>query len=367
MYCSFYGMKRKPFENSVNLDIYYSSPQHEEAWEFITQGIRSREQYLLLLGDYGVGKSTLATRLDEAMAKNGRIAYRVVPNPNCSSRAVLRLIASAFLPDGELASLSEEEIQDRMITFFQEAQRIRPVYVIFDDVHEADSHVTLPKLFSVSKITARGLPVIRWLFFAHSSFTQILQSRELQPLDQRIRRRFFLENFTLTHTKEYIYFRLYRAGAVGVPRFTPEAIQKIYDYSAGVPRLINNACDMALEVGASMNSMVIDGSIVAKALERMLPSAGFAITPPQQAKSEVETAHQETYTVLREQKDRESPQTGEKVELKTENLIDVTASAAHGEKTARKIMSFEKIIMITLAGSILLALILIALRLYHVV
>ncbi|WP_448383632.1 ExeA family protein [Desulfosoma sp.] len=349
------------------MDIYYPSPQHEEAWDFISQGIRLREQYILLLGDYGLGKSTLAVRLDKAMKRNGRILHRVVPNPNCSSRAILHLIASAFLADEELENQGQEEIQDRLIAFFQKEHKIRPVYVLFDDVHEADSLVTLPKLFSLSKITAKNVPVIRWIFFGHRSFAQILRARELEPLDQRIRRRFLLQPLTLTHTKEYIYFKLYRAGAVGVPRFTAEAIRKIYEYSAGVPRLINNVCDMALQIGASVNSMVIDEEIAGKAVEAMRLVPGFPFTFPEEGKEETPSELQEEHTAPAKRQEREGSLGQSHVALETEKLIGLQDQAADGEKAEKKKISLEKkILMITLALLILMAL-MIALRMYHVV
>ncbi|MCX7823836.1 MAG: hypothetical protein N2260_10410 [Syntrophobacterales bacterium] len=273
MYHIFYGMRQRPFENSTHVDMFYLSPQHESAWTFIIDGINSREQYLLILGEYGLGKSTLALRLEQYMSQNEEFLLKVVPNPNCSYLSIMKLVASAFIPEDMLVWGDDvEKCQDSLIEYFNKTSNVKPLYVIFDDIHEVDNITVLPKILSISRITVGGVTAINWIFFAHVSFVNILRSANTQALDQRIRRRFTLEPLSLFHTKEYIYFRLYHSGARGVPIFQPEAIEMIYRYSEGIPRLINNVCDRALQIGAAMNSMVIDSNIIERVLRELIGS-----------------------------------------------------------------------------------------------
>ena len=44
--------------------------------------------------------------------------------------------------------------------------------------------------------------------------------------------------------------------------FTPEAMEKIYEITEGVPRKINNLCDLSLLIGFSKNGKVIDPQIL---------------------------------------------------------------------------------------------------------
>ena len=46
----------------------------------------------------------------------------------------------------------------------------------------------------------------------------------------------------------------------------------IYEYSNGVPRLVNLACDNALLVGYSSDTLLIDSGIVRRAISQMLPN-----------------------------------------------------------------------------------------------
>lgn len=90
------------------------------------------------------------------------------------------------------------------------------------------------------------------------------------PLDQRFKRRCFLEHFGLKEVKEYVFSRLYKSGARGIPTFTENALNKIYAFSQGVPRLINNLCDACLLIGASKRLMEINAAVVNEAINSVL-------------------------------------------------------------------------------------------------
>ena len=65
------------------------------------------------------------------------------------------------------------------------------------------------------------------------------------------------------------------------PDFTAEALEKIYRYSEGVPRLVNTVCDNALIVGFTRETFAIDGDIVEEVISDLegvcLPSADEAV------------------------------------------------------------------------------------------
>jgi RsmE family RNA methyltransferase len=55
-------------------------------------------------------------------------------------------------------------------------------------------------------------------------------------------------------------------------RVAREALQQIFEYSKGIPRLVNLACDNALLVGYSSETHLIDSGVVARAISQMLPN-----------------------------------------------------------------------------------------------
>jgi hypothetical protein len=61
-------------------------------------------------------------------------------------------------------------------------------------------------------------------------------------------------------TKEYILFRLHKAGGSGI--FTDAALERLYEYTRGVPRRINAWCDLALVAGFAEGRKEIDADFI---------------------------------------------------------------------------------------------------------
>jgi len=67
----------------------------------------------------------------------------------------------------------------------------------------------------------------------------------------------------MEETVEYIEFRLKTAGLREDRRiFIPETYPFIYKYSEGIPRRINNICDMSLLSGYSMQLQEIGPDLI---------------------------------------------------------------------------------------------------------
>ncbi|HQN20373.1 MAG TPA: hypothetical protein PKV86_14580, partial [Syntrophobacteraceae bacterium] len=168
--------------------------------------------------------------------------------------------------DISIGQEDESSVQSLICAFFQNQQdnSRKGISIIVDDVQEMDI-TTLTKLRLLANFNIEGFYPIRLVLFSHLSFIDKLKIDLLEPLNQRIKRRFYLEPLSLQETREYIYFRLVRAGAQGTPLFTDDAVQSIFDLSKGIPRIINNICDGCLLLGASHGLTSIDQTIVSRA------------------------------------------------------------------------------------------------------
>jgi len=78
--------------------------------------------------------------------------------------------------------------------------------------------------------------------------------------------RYRLQPLTQKETGEYITRRLRVAGARTTQLFTSEALKKIYQYSRGIPRVINIVCDNALINGYAGGKKMIDAGIIREAI-----------------------------------------------------------------------------------------------------
>jgi type II secretory pathway predicted ATPase ExeA len=89
-----------------------------------------------------------------------------------------------------------------------------------------------------------------------------LRCNELQQLVQRVVADCELQPLDREETRRYVEYRLGHAGARDVGLFDAEACAVVYEYTGGVPRLINILCEDSLIFGGATNAERIDASIV---------------------------------------------------------------------------------------------------------
>jgi type II secretory pathway predicted ATPase ExeA/cell division septation protein DedD len=262
MYRDFYHLKSEPFSTHPNPGVIFISDTHKEAWFYLLFGIDTQEPFLVLTGEYGMGKTLLCLRLIQVLKKKGKRPIEYVPNPNEGYGGILRRIASRL----DISPVPEDEgiLQDMIYDYFRsDTENIR-FYLIVDDAHELSTEI-LTKLKHLSTFSHNGVFPFIMIFIAHPSFLKDLKTPAINSLNQRIKRRYHLSRFSFEETKNYIFFRLLKSGATGIPAFPEETLQKIFEYSGGVPRLINNICDTCLLIGASKELSTISPDIVDEA------------------------------------------------------------------------------------------------------
>jgi type II secretory pathway predicted ATPase ExeA len=279
MYKTFYHLTADPFNPHPATDTFFISSTHKEAWYYLLFGIDTQEPFLVLTGEYGMGKTLLCLQLLRMAKEKGIHRVEYIPTTNEGYGGILRRLATNMgispLPENE--EILQEMIYDRLRAE-NDGSRF---YLIIDDAHELDI-TTLSKLKYLSTFNYNEFFPVVMIFVAHPSFLQELKTSALNSLNQRIKRRYHLSRFNLEDTKNYIYYRLLKSGATGIPSFSDETIQKIFEYSGGVPRLINNICDTCLLIGASNHMASILPSVVEDA--RKLVDGSLTVTEPQVVK-----------------------------------------------------------------------------------
>nr|WP_281423976.1 AAA family ATPase [Oceanobacter mangrovi] len=249
--------------NKPSAKIFFDSSTHARAWEFLRTAINSEEPAILVTGNYGVGKTVLCLKLVEQLKQDDH-PYVYVSTPMQSYQEVLWGICSALKIKG-VAAASEEDDLHRAIYKYLDKSPDTKLLIIVDDVQEHNSK-TLNKIRLLSNYTQDGKYSIRLFLFGSPAFVTRLKAVDMEPLDQRIKRRFDVTGLDFEDTKEYIYFRLIHAGAKGSPFFTDDAIQRIVSATDGILRKTNNLCDMCLQIGASRGIEDIDVDLVNESL-----------------------------------------------------------------------------------------------------
>ncbi|MGI9273421.1 MAG: AAA family ATPase [Endozoicomonas sp.] len=263
MYTTYYSIKGEPFLNKPTPSLFFYSEAHTKAWDFLTGSIESQEPHLMVAGEYGAGKTLLCLKLADYLKQNDRQPVAYISTPMQSYLEVLRRIYTA-LDLGPIEEGADEEALHFKIYRHFESQPNNSLIIILDDVQEYDAR-QLNQIRLLSTFSHDGFFPIRLFLFGNTAFIQRLNSQDLKPLDQRIKRRYHLSNLTFNEAKEYIFFQLIEAGAQGFPLFPDESIERIVALSQGTPRRINNICDMCLLVGSTQGTNTINLDVVQEA------------------------------------------------------------------------------------------------------
>jgi len=278
MYKDYYRLQTDPFNTHPNTGTFFVSNTHKEAWYYLLFGIETQEPFLVLTGEYGMGKTLLCLRLVKFLKDTGMTRVEYIPTANEGFGGILRRMATSLgifpLPE------DEEILQDMVYDRFRAETVNAHFYLIIDDAHELDTTI-LTKLKYLSTFNHNEFFPVIMIFVGHPLFLQDLKSPALSSLNQRIKRRYHLAKFSLEDTKNYIYFRLLRSGATGIPAFPDDTIARIFEYSGGVPRLINNICDTCLLIGASKKLISIPTLVVDEARTLVEGSIGETKAEPQ--------------------------------------------------------------------------------------
>ena len=257
MYESFYGLKTKPFSLLPDPDFLYLGKQHKVAFALLEYALMNNAGFCVITGEIGAGKTTLLRRLLATMEEN--ITVGMITNTHQSFGELLDWVLSAY--GIHQPGLSKVEMHQRLVDFLLEQYANNKTTLLIVDEAQNMPATTLEELRMLSNINSEKDLVLQVILAGQPGLRDTLRKPELMQFVQRISVDYHLEALNSDETCSYIQHRLVTAGASD-DIFTPEACRSIYDYSGGVPRLINLLADTALVYGFADQKKTIDVDII---------------------------------------------------------------------------------------------------------
>jgi len=271
MYEKYWGLTDKPFENTPDPRFMYYSKKHEEALTRLLYAIKEMKGAAMLTGEYGSGKTILSRIVIDELIKNKNYEVALIIHPQLSPTQFIQEII--YQLKNEHVQGSKPEIlhimQDIVYKNYAEGQK---TVIVIDEAQIIRSQETFEELRLFLNFQLNDKFLITLVLIGQPQL--LYRIKAIPQLEQRLGIKYHLTALDEAETEAYICHRLNVAGAAGEV-FTKDAVKLIYDYSSGLPRKINNICDMSLLIGFGQEIKGINRELVEKVAADLNREATF--------------------------------------------------------------------------------------------
>lgn len=264
MYKKFYGFEAKPFSKTPDPKFLYMSRTHEEALARLQYAVEERE-ITVLTGEIGCGKTTLTRALMDSLDENHRVI--TILNPRLTSMDFVKTVSERF--QCKAASAGKSDILDAIYAKLYEDYKtgIAPVLII-DEAHLIPYRETFEEIRLLTNFQMDDTNLLAVILVGQPDLMKKLQLPSLLALRQRVGLFCHIESIAEDEIRSYVEYRL-MVGGRSKPVFTDSAIQSLYKYSKGIPRVINSLAGMSLLEGFARDAALVDESIVRSAAKEI--------------------------------------------------------------------------------------------------
>jgi putative secretion ATPase (PEP-CTERM system associated) len=209
---------------------------------YLDYGIKEKTGFMLLTGEIGSGKTTIVRNLIKSL--NSAVKLSQVNNTKVSSEQLISMINEDFGMDvkGKEKTVLLSELNEFLID--QYARGLQPILLI-DEAQNLTPDL-LEEIRLLSNLETDRSKLLQIILVGQPELKKTLMLPGLVQLRQRITVNYHIIPLTVDETAKYIKHRLTVAGNPDVIDVKKDMVGLIYQFSRGIPRLINILCDFAL-------------------------------------------------------------------------------------------------------------------------
>jgi type II secretory pathway predicted ATPase ExeA len=256
-----FGLSQDPFSNEPDLRFYFETDSHRDGQRRVERGLRQRKGLTLLTGDGGMGKTLLTRRILEALEEEVFEATLLVMLPGAAdATGILQRFARQLgceQPAADRAGLLGQVYEHLAIV----REDGRHAVLMVDDAQVMTAEV-LAELSGLLNLEYEDRRLVSMLFVGSPELDRMVQDdASIMPrVDVRVR----LQPLDLANATAYLTHRL--SAVNGNPEILPPAaIDALFKFGRGRPRLLNTLADNALFEAYLAGRPVMDPSDVERA------------------------------------------------------------------------------------------------------
>ncbi|HUC42324.1 MAG TPA: AAA family ATPase [Candidatus Micrarchaeaceae archaeon] len=262
MFLDHFGLVEQPFGVTPDPRFLCLGPKHREALASLEYGTETERGFLALIGQPGMGKTTLLYQYLELQRHSARSAY--VFQTDGTSRDLLRHILADLGVDFEGKDIVE--LRESLNGVLLETMSAGRKFILVIDEAQNLSERALESIRLLSNFETPWKKLMHIVIAGQPQLGRLLSRPSLLQLRQRVSAIIRLEPFTPDETREYMEHRLWVAGYQGPKLFTVGAQLAVAERSGGIPRNINSICFHAMSLAFARGLHRIDSKTVQESL-----------------------------------------------------------------------------------------------------
>jgi len=268
-YYTVFQLEKEPFSTSPDPEFLFQSAAHKSVLNRLEIAIRLKRGLSIVLGDVGIGKTTLSRALFQTFAEDQDFIFHMILDPDFKS---------------EYQFLAHLTKLFGVTPFFRSTIDLRDAiekYLFKKNVDENKTVVVL--IDEGQKLSLAYLEILRTLLNYETNDQKMLQlviMAQMELLPRIIKIKNFMDRVSFKYiinpldefeTTQLIQFRLQQAGYRNEKSlFTPEAVRKIFESSQGYPRRIAMICHDALEQLIIKDREVVTADLIEELLAKQI-------------------------------------------------------------------------------------------------
>lgn len=260
MYEAFYGFREKPFNLTPDPRFLYLSAAHRDALAYLTYGLSERKGFLVVAGEAGTGKTTLARTVVERFSDSTSLGFVLSTKLNMKQLLTLAMHDLGLKVKG----LNKAELLMNFNDYLlEQSQQGRSVVLIIDEAQNLSRDV-LEELRMLSNLETSREKLLQIVLLGQPELLDTLEAHEMRQLRQRVPGIALLRPLTSEEVGPYLENRLRVAGAARA-LLAPGTDIEVHRQTGGIPRLINMLADRMFLLGYVDGAEKLDTRLVREA------------------------------------------------------------------------------------------------------
>lgn len=257
-YRQHYGFSIDPFDIEPDPEFFFPSESHSEALAALLYGINHRKGFALVLGDAGIGKTTLIRRAMRELGPKVRSVF--IPQSGIPYEQLLKdILLKLSVPQrGDTKGAMLHDLYGYLIRCLEQDENAA---IFLDEAHDISLEV-IEEVRLLANLETSKSKLLQLVLAGRPELMEKLRSDVIRQIKQRIVISCRIEAMTDAESRQYIDHRLRIAGSSGAAVFTEKALSMICRLAKGNPLALNILCRNALEAGYALSEKPVSTAAV---------------------------------------------------------------------------------------------------------